>query len=123
MFNRKSYQQVDNRTTPSSPDRKISSSKSTPAEFISTKIHAAGWIIVASALIYFLEMIPVMLHDKRVARLYFNIGLVCFVINTVITLYLAIWLPRVMKNTLEWSVYCPRMIPVATALGVIGTFG
>lgn len=50
---------------------------------------------------------------------YFNIAVVAFGINTCITLYLAIWLPYVAKIHLEWAVYCPRMIPTATIVGLI----
>lgn len=50
---------------------------------------------------------------------YFNIAVVAFGINTCITLYLAVWLPYVAKIHLEWAVYCPRMIPTATVMGLI----
>ena len=45
--------------------------------------------------------------------------MVAFGINTCITLYLAVWLPYVAKIHLEWAVYCPRMIPTATVIGLI----
>lgn len=55
-------------------------------------------------------------------RGYFHAGLVCAGINVCITAYLAIYLPYVKRIHLEWSVYCPRMIPTATVVGVIATF-
>ncbi|RHY28152.1 hypothetical protein DYB32_006944 [Aphanomyces invadans] len=89
------------------------------AEVISTKIHAFLWIVGAGFLLYYLDVMHVAFRDSRVHRVYFNIGLVCFGINTCITLYLAIWLPYVKKIDLEWNVYCPRMVPTATIVGVV----
>jgi hypothetical protein len=36
-----------------------------------------------------------------------------------IFLYLAFWLPVVMKNHIPWEIYCPNMIPVATGFSVL----
>ncbi|KAG9404569.1 hypothetical protein AC1031_004772 [Aphanomyces cochlioides] len=89
------------------------------AEWVSTKIHAFLWIVGAASLAYFLDVFRVAFRDARVHRIYFNIGLVCFGINCCITMYLAVWLPYVKKIDLEWSVYCPRMIPTATVVGLL----
>ncbi|KAH9104546.1 hypothetical protein LEN26_015008 [Aphanomyces euteiches] len=89
------------------------------AEWVSTKIHAVLWIVGAASLAYFLDVFRVAFRDARVHRIYFNIGLVCFGINCCITMYLAVWLPYVKKINLEWSVYCPRMIPTATVVGLL----
>ncbi|RHZ28288.1 hypothetical protein DYB31_011591 [Aphanomyces astaci] len=89
------------------------------AEVVSTKIHALMWIVGAGFLLYYLDVLRVAFRDARVHRVYFNIGLVCFGINACITLYLSIWLPYVKKIDLEWSVYCPRMVPTATVVGIV----
>jgi uncharacterized membrane protein YGL010W len=52
---------------------------------------------------------------------YLQAALVCTGINVCITAYLAIYLPYIKKMRLEWSVYCPRMIPAATVVGVLAT--
>ncbi|OQR97437.1 transmembrane protein [Achlya hypogyna] len=88
------------------------------AEWLSTKLHAALWVVCAGLVAYFLDVFNVAFGDPRVHRLSFNVGLVCFGINCCITAYLAIWLPYVKKIDLEWSVYCPRMIPTATVAGL-----
>ncbi|OQS04007.1 transmembrane protein [Thraustotheca clavata] len=107
-------EQLKKRTQPKPPSK---------AEYVSTKLHAALWIGSAVALAYCLDVLNVAFHDPRVHRLYFNIGLVCFGMNCCITLYLAVWLPYVKKIDLEWSVYCPRMIPTATIIGILCALG
>jgi hypothetical protein len=51
-------------------------------------------------------------------RLWFNLGMICLGINTCICFYLTVWLPCVSRVTLDWSIYCPRMIPTATIIGL-----
>ena len=41
------------------------------------------------------------------------------VASVTVLLYLTVWLPVVMKNTIPWDIYCPRMIPAATLFGVM----
>jgi len=91
-------------------------------ERINNKIHAFLWCVGAALTIYYTDFFRVLLENKNVDRFYFNIAVVAFGINTCITLYLAIWLPYVQKIDLEWEVYCPRMIPTATIVGLICAF-
>jgi hypothetical protein len=58
----------------------------------------------------------------HVRRGYFNIAMVCVGINSCIAFYLTIWLPWVKRIDLDWSIYCPRMIPAATGVGMLGAF-
>ncbi len=39
--------------------------------------------------------------------------------NLGICLYLTLWLPVVKKIHVPWDVYCPNMIPAATALSLL----
>lgn len=57
-------------------------------------------------------------------RLYFNIATVCFAINCCIAFYLTVWLPYVKRvpADLDWNVYCPRVIPTATIVGLLCGF-
>lgn len=57
--------------------------------------------------------------DAAVCSGFLQVALVCTGVNVCITAYLAIYLPYIKKIQLEWSVYCPRMIPTATAVGVV----
>ncbi|KAF0700995.1 Aste57867_8441 [Aphanomyces stellatus] len=99
--------------------KRVQGKPPTRAEWISTKLHALLWVLGAGSLVYTLDVFRVAFRDARVHRVYFNIGLVCFGINCCITLYLAVWLPYIKKIDLEWSVYCPRMVPTATAVGLL----
>lgn len=47
-----------------------------------------------------------------------NLAITLFVANVCIMLYLLMWLPLVKKVTVPYEIYCPNMIPVATAFGV-----
>ena len=42
----------------------------------------------------------------------------CFAANCVLCFYLTVWLPHVQRIDLEWNVYCPRVIPTMTVLGL-----
>lgn len=52
-------------------------------------------------------------------RVCLDIGIACFFANLCIVFYLTVWLPYVQKVTLPWDIYCPRMIPAATAIGAL----
>lgn len=55
-------------------------------------------------------------------RGFFHVAVFLSGLYACITCYLAIWLPYVQKIRLEWSVYCPRMIPTATMAGFSASF-
>ena len=57
-------------------------------------------------------------HPHSICRISLNLGIVCLTANIIIILYLTIWLPLVVKITIPWDKYCPRMIPAATILGI-----
>jgi len=83
---------------------------------ISSKVHALFWVATAIALIVYLDIWNVVMNDTRVNRVALNLSVFSFAANVTICLYLTLWLPFVKKNTLPWEIYCPRMIPAATAL-------
>lgn len=41
-----------------------------------------------------------------------------FISNFCIMMYLVVWLPYVEKVSIPYEIYCPNMIPMATAFGV-----
>mgnify|MGYP005993468945 CR=1 FL=1 len=85
---------------------------------ITAKVHALFWVALAIALVVYLDVRNVVLNDNRVNRLALNLAVFSFAANVTICLYLTFWLPFVKKITLPWEIYCPRMIPTATALGL-----
>mmetsp|Transcript_23992 Transcript_23992/g.35212 ORF Transcript_23992/g.35212 Transcript_23992/m.35212 type:complete len:156 (+) Transcript_23992:50-517(+) len=93
--------------------------KAEQLERVSTKIHALFWVAAAVAVIIYTDFINVLLHSERVNRFSLNIAIALFFANVGIVIYLTLWLPLVQKVTVSWDIYCPRMIPTATLLGVL----
>ena len=54
-------------------------------------------------------------------RFWFNLGMVALGVEVIIMIYLTIYLPYIARIHLEWSVYCPRVIPAGAVFGVIMT--
>lgn len=104
----------------------------TRSERISDKLHALVWVAVAYFTASYTHFFPTLFTDERIIRPIFNISMALFFINVILTLYLIIYLPckfprtptfKVSASSPEfWGVYCPRVIPIMTACGVIGSF-
>ncbi|KAF1778783.1 hypothetical protein GQ600_10430 [Phytophthora cactorum] len=97
-------------------------SRSQQAALWSTRLHAFLWVAAAGLVAYGTDFFRVIFTDPRVKRGFFQVALVCTGINICITAYLAVYLPYIKRIKLEWSVYCPRMIPTATIVGVVAAF-
>lgn len=52
-------------------------------------------------------------------RFWFNFGLLLFVVASCLVLYMAVWVPRVVKCDLDPAVYSPKMIPVTALCSVL----
>jgi len=106
--------------------------KRTRSERISDKMHALAWVVVAYCTASYTHFFPTLFTDDRIIRPIFNISMALFSVNVILTLYLTIYLPckfprsptfNVSAASLEfWGVYCPRVIPIMTVCGVIGSF-
>jgi hypothetical protein len=90
-------------------------------ESIQTKIWATVWTAAMVAVIYFTDFFLVLLTSDRVSRTWFNLSLICWGVDVAVMAYLGIYLPW-KGIDLEWNVYCPRVIPVATGAMVFGSF-
>nr|CCA23966.1 transmembrane protein putative [Albugo laibachii Nc14] len=99
-----------------------SRSRSQRAELYSTKLHALLWVVTALIAAHYLDFVHVICYDPRVRTAFFYVAVILSGIYACITCYLAIWLPYVKNIRLEWSVYCPRMIPTATLVGFSASF-
>ncbi|GMI54621.1 hypothetical protein ScalyP_jg4327 [Parmales sp. scaly parma] len=86
---------------------------------VSDKIHAAFWVGLGIFTIVQSSLIPTMLNDPTVHRLFFNLAVICFTINCVLLGYLAVYLPC-MRVTTPWDIYCPRVIPTVTIIFLVG---
>lgn len=71
-----------------------------------------------STLLIYLITYAVLCNDFYFYSLALNLAVICFFANVSIMLYLAVWLPYIEKVDLPWDIYCPKMVPSATALGV-----
>ena len=92
------------------------------AAYYSTKMHAAIWVAGATFAAYYSDIFKVCFDgDKRINKRWFAIGVFCFTVCSVIILYMAIWVPRILGINLEPNVYNPRMLPTAAVFGVIAT--
>lgn len=104
----------------------------TRSERISDKLHALVWVVVAYFTASYTHFFPTLFTDDRIIRPIFNTSMALFSINVILTLYLTIYLPckfpktptfKVSASSIEfWGVYCPTVIPIMTACGVIGSF-
>ena len=88
---------------------------------ISSKVNAAFWVLLAGAVIYYVDFIEVALHDESVKRGPLNAAVVCLTVILVLLLYLCVYLPHFEKITDHkmWDVHCPNVIPTMTFLGVL----
>ena len=60
----------------------------------------------------------VLLAGTETNRFWCDVAAACFAANCVLCFYLTVWLPHVQRIDLEWNVYCPRVIPTMTVLGL-----
>ncbi|KAJ1461196.1 hypothetical protein M885DRAFT_508047 [Pelagophyceae sp. CCMP2097] len=99
------------------------SQRSEAAERVAVKIQALAWVILGAFVLVKVDVAFVLLQDANVDRFWLNIAVLCFAVNCVLCAYLTVWLPYVQRVQLEWSVFCPRVIPAMTAFAVVCGFG
>eukprot|EP00743_Colponemidia_sp_Colp-15_P006506 GILK01007005.1.p1 GENE.GILK01007005.1~~GILK01007005.1.p1 ORF type:complete len:201 (+),score=26.18 GILK01007005.1:280-882(+) len=86
--------------------------------WMSVKAHASFWVVAASSVIYYTNFFRVIWEHPNVNYLFFRLGLMGLGINIAIIFYLSIYLPYIARVEEEWDIYCPRVIPVATVVGI-----
>ena len=118
-MNSPSYEQVPSSDQSDKDAAEEKKERAKKLEVISSKMHALFWVILSIMLIVYLDIWKVIMNDTRINRIALNLAVFTFAANIVICLYLTFWLPFVKKVTLPWEIYCPRMIPTATALGLL----
>ena len=88
------------------------------AERVATKIQAAAWVAAGAFVSYQTDLPTVLLSGADTNRFWCDVAAACFAANCVLCFYLTVWLPHVQRIDLEWNVYCPRVIPTMSAVGV-----
>ncbi len=100
---------------------------------ITDKIHAAVWVLfggfVAKGTNTPLVLLssppyPHGLSHAQPIRPLLLVAMAQLTANFILLLYLGLYLPKVkgLKDPESWSVYCPRVIPIMTANGVVCAF-
>jgi hypothetical protein len=71
--------------------------------------------------IQYTDTISIIFTSKDIVRPVFNIAVGQLTVNAILMLYLAIYLPKVkgLHDSSAWEVYCPKVIPIMTANGVV----
>ena len=111
------YRRVSREEDSEADDKK--KAQSDRIERFTAKLHALFWVCLSIYVIYYTGLFEVALRGDRVDRFCLNLAIVSTMITTTIIMYLTFWLPIVLKVTIPWDVYCPRMIPAATLFGLL----
>ena len=93
------------------------------AERFQDKLIALAWVATAVVVHWWSSTWHVLSHPVQAGA---NLSLLQIVamllgINTVLMMYLTVYLPRVkgLTDSSAWEVYCPAVIPTMTAVGVL----
>ena len=89
---------------------------------ISTKAQAALWVVVAVVAAVYSDVFRTAVDPSKTYAPMVYIGAATSIMVFMIFMYLVVYLPRIARIRLDWSVYAPRAIPTATACGVISSF-
>lgn len=134
---------VHSSTTQNNPASSSSSSSLSIQQKLSNKLHALFFIYLSYTTIKYTNTITIIFTSNDIIRPLLYFAIVLLTINTILFLYLGIYLPKIkgldvnklyqnmnlnnnngggvlMKTNSElWSVYCPRVIPIMTFNGLI----
>jgi len=79
------------------------------------------WIVLALLVARWTKFFTTLFSDDRVIRPLLYLAVIGLGINTVLMLYLTVYLPKFVRITdsSAWDVYCPRVIPSMTAVGIL----
>uniref|UniRef100_A0A7S1Y5B9 Uncharacterized protein n=1 Tax=Grammatophora oceanica TaxID=210454 RepID=A0A7S1Y5B9_9STRA len=85
------------------------------------KIYALIWVILAVLVARWTKFFHVLFSDDRVLQPVMHLAAVCLGINTILLLYLTVYLPKFnnIKDSAAWDVFCPRVVPTMSFVGVL----
>jgi hypothetical protein len=80
-----------------------------------------AWLAAAVLVARWTNFFHVIFHSDQVNRIVLHVAFACLGINTLLLLYLTVYLPKVVKLTdsSAWDVYCPKVVPSMGVLGVV----
>ena len=88
-------------------------------ENITEKVHAAFWVGISGLILYYTDLINKALYGDKLDRFSLNLGCICLVTNVCLMIYASVYLPYVQTTPIPINLYSPRLVPIATALGVL----
>ncbi|XP_077992706.1 transmembrane protein 128-like [Glandiceps talaboti] len=80
------------------------------------------WMIASIAVFYYTDFAIAIRVDPRINRLWFNIGVALVALNIAIGFYFIVicsWIRKIPTD--DWEKHAPALIPVATAVFIIGS--
>jgi len=110
--------------------------RSSPSDRLTDKAIALAWVLVAAAVAKYTKFFHILFVDdngtaetagdsskslRTPNRTLLQVCALCFVTNTVLLLYLTVYLPRFkgLTDSSAWEVYCPRVVPTMTIVGIL----
>jgi hypothetical protein len=108
------------------------------SERLTDKLVALAWLTLAVVVAYATDFYSVLLNNntnnnntasdsaaqqRQPNRPLLQLVAACLGINTILALYLTVYLPKVkgLTDSSAWPVYCPRIIPISTGLFLVAT--
>ncbi|CAE7848993.1 TMEM128 [Symbiodinium sp. KB8] len=113
------YEPVPTSEAASAEGRRRRRQRRETIEAISNKIHALLWVIGAGLVLFLTDFFTVLFTDERVSWFWLDLALLCSGVFIAAGVYLTVYLPLIAQVHAPWEVYCPNVIPVATAAGVV----
>ena len=93
------------------------------SERFQDKMIALAWVMTAVIVSWWSSTWHVLRHPKQAGAALSLLQIVALIlgINTVLMLYLTVYLPKVkgLTDSSAWEVYCPAVIPTMTGLGIL----
>jgi hypothetical protein len=115
------YSRVSSAETDASSSFSSPPTRRTVQERLLDKLIAAVWVAVACFTAWLTNFFHVVAASEKANRILLQFAAVGFGINTILALYLVVYLPRVkgLTDSSAWEVYCPRVVPIMILTGVV----
>ena len=84
-------------------------------ERLTDKLHAFAWVIASFLIVKYTDFFQTILYDDNIFRPCLILAIIGMTVNLVLMLYLTVYLRNLQY---PWEVYCPKVIPTMTAIGV-----
>eukprot|EP00736_Rhodelphis_marinus_P013728 Rmarinus@m.21219 len=83
------------------------------------KLEALLWMGLMAWVVHTTDFVNTVLYNPQIDWVYLSLALICFAIDIIVYIYLAIYVKHILKSTMDWNDYAPKAIPIATASGLL----